>query len=100
MCVGKKKHLARRLIATDVLTACIQTTSLKGAQGVLWSVALSLRARRFFVPPHMIKRDIDICRPKDERDVDHTPPRGRRTRNDDENHQSFVVCSKMVEGFL
>ena len=34
-CVGKKKHLTRRLILTrrcsHVLTACIQTTSIKGA---------------------------------------------------------------------
>jgi hypothetical protein len=34
------------------LIACIQATSLKGAQGVLWWVAMSLRARSFFFPTH------------------------------------------------
>jgi len=37
---------------SHVLTACIQNTSLKGAQGVLWRVAMSLRARCFFIPTH------------------------------------------------
>jgi hypothetical protein len=37
---------------SHVLTACIQTTSLKGAQGVLWRVAMSLRAGCFFFHTH------------------------------------------------
>jgi len=35
---------------SHVLTACMQATSLKGAQGVLWQVAMSPRARCFFFP--------------------------------------------------
>ena len=41
-------HSRRRGDCSHVLIACIQATSLKGAQGVLWWVAMSLRARCFF----------------------------------------------------
>ena len=47
-------HSRRRGDCSHVLTACIQATSLKGAQGVLWWVAMSLRARCFFFPTHTI----------------------------------------------
>ena len=48
-------HLSRRRWdCSRVLTACIQATSLKGAQGMLWWVAMSLRARCFFFPTHVI----------------------------------------------
>jgi hypothetical protein len=45
-------HSRRRRDCSHALTACIQATSLKGAQGVLWRVAMSLRARCFFSPAH------------------------------------------------
>ena len=37
------------------MTACIQTTSLKGAQGVPWRVAMSPRARCFFFSTHITR---------------------------------------------
>jgi len=45
-------HSRGRRDCSRVLTACIQATSLKGTQGVLWWVAKSLRARCFFFPTH------------------------------------------------
>jgi len=57
---------------SHVLTACIQATSLQGAQGVLWWVVMSLRARCFFFPtqpapiisgPHRDARSADCHSP-------------------------------------
>ena len=45
-------HSRRRGDCPHVLIACIQATTLKGAQGVLWWVAMSLRARCAFFPTH------------------------------------------------
>ena len=47
-------HSRRRGDCSRVLTLCIQATSLKGAQEVLWRVAMSLRARCFFFPTHSV----------------------------------------------
>jgi hypothetical protein len=47
-------HSRRRGDCSRVLTACIQTTSLKGAQGVIWRIAMSLRARCFCFPAHTL----------------------------------------------
>ena len=44
--------LEEALGVSHFLIACIQATSLQGAQGVLWWVAMSLRARCFFLPLH------------------------------------------------
>jgi hypothetical protein len=45
-------HSRRRRDCSRVLTACIQTTSLKGAQGVLWRVSMNPSARCFFFRTH------------------------------------------------
>jgi len=42
----------RRRDCSRVLTLCIQATSLEGAQGVLWWVAMSLPPKCFFFPTH------------------------------------------------
>jgi hypothetical protein len=53
--VGWRWHNSRRRRdCSHVLTACIQATSLKGAQGMLLWVAMSLRARCFFFPTHLL----------------------------------------------
>jgi hypothetical protein len=50
-------HSRRRGDCSHVLTVCIQATSLKSVQGVLWRVAMSLRARCFFFPTHETRED-------------------------------------------
>jgi len=47
-------HSRRRRDCSRVLTVCIEATPLKGAQGLLWRVGMSLRARCFFFPTHVL----------------------------------------------
>ena len=51
-------HSRRRRDCSHVLTVCFQVTSLKGAQGMLLWVAMSLRARCFFFPTRGASKNV------------------------------------------